>query len=118
MVVALDIDETIARHPPFFAGVARAMLAAGHSVLIITLRQDRQSAENDLRSWGVPYSLLVVADTRSLMEHGDAWKAKVCRQYRVEVLFEDSPSIIRHVDRETVCLMAVDPDRHDLGRLE
>ena len=43
MVVAFDIDDTISRHPQFFAFLTQALIAAGHKVLIITFRSDRQS---------------------------------------------------------------------------
>lgn len=117
MVVGLDIDGTITRHPKFFAFLSQSLMQAGHEVVVITFRQDRQSAMSDLSTWGIAYSRL---ETWSL-EHTAAdmlqWKANVCRQMGVELLFDDDPQVLSRVDPEVVSLMVVDHKEHDLERL-
>lgn len=49
MIIAFDIDDTITRHPPFFAVLSRALVEAGHQVLIITFRDDPTVTAEDLR---------------------------------------------------------------------
>ena len=118
MKLALDIDDTITRHPEFFAVVSRALIAAGHEVLIVTLRQDYDQAEADLWEWGVEYTELIVATTDALIKHGPyEWKATVLRHHGVDVFFDDMPQILRHVDPDVTCFMAVNTEEHDIGRL-
>jgi len=116
MVIGLDIDGTITRHPAFFAFLSRALRQAGHDVVVITFRQDRASSESDLAQWGIAYSRLVIW---SLGAHTDMlrWKGDVCRELGVEVLFEDDPQVLCQVAPEIVSMMVVNHDEHDLGRL-
>lgn len=120
MVIALDIDDTITRHPPFFSVLSQALVAAGHTVVIITYRQDREEAAGALEGWGIAYDTLVTHSLEIELAEGydpEQWKARVCREHGVEVFFEDSARVLKHVDPGTLCLLAVDPDRHDLDRL-
>ena len=108
MIIALDIDDTITRRPEFFSHLSRSLVAAGHRVLIITYKQDRDSAEADLRSWGIAYDLLITSTLESCLEHGvEQWKAAVCREHGVDVFFEDDPDVLRHVDDSVACLVPV-----------
>lgn len=59
MVIGLDIDGTITRHPNFFAFISQALVQGGHQVVVITFREDRKSAADDLAVWGVAYSELI-----------------------------------------------------------
>lgn len=114
----MDIDDTITRHPVFFAFLSNALIAAGHEVLILTFRIDRAGADADLRTWGVVYSELITPSPDPDSWDGtDEWKAQVCRERGVQVLFEDSPEVLRHVDQSVLGLMAVDMGRYDLNRL-
>ena len=61
MVVAFDIDDTISRHPKFFSFLTRALKAAGHEVVIITFREDRQATEAALRGWGIAWTKLLTS---------------------------------------------------------
>ena len=59
MVIGLDIDDTITQHPEFFSLISHALIDAGHEVVIITFREDRQIAETDLKLWNIAYSKLI-----------------------------------------------------------
>src|SRR5664279_2331057 len=88
MVIAFDIDDTISRHPRFFAFLTQALIAAGHNVLIITFRQDRPAAEAALRDWGVRWTTLITSTLDACLAAGvDEWKASECRKARVDLFF-------------------------------
>jgi len=118
MVVALDIDDTITRHPEFFAFLSRRLLDEGHKVVIITFREDRQATRVLLDNLGIAFSTLVTSSLEAHLTHGvDEWKAAVCREHAVDVFFEDDPRVIRHVAEPTVCMMPVDKKLHDLDAM-
>ena len=109
MVVGIDIDDTITRCPEFFAFLTRALVGAGHEVVIITFREDRAEAEAVLKGWGIVYDKLVMSSLDACFEYGVyEWKGAMCREYGVDVLFEDDPEVLKHVGDETVCMMPVD----------
>lgn len=109
MTTAFDIDGTITRQPAFFSLISQALVKAGHRVLIITFRDDIEVTEYDLREWGIAYDKLICWSMEQFndTDDADAWKATVCRRYGVEVLFEDDPDVLVHVDAKTVCFMPV-----------
>lgn len=116
MNVAFDIDDTITRHPQFFALLSRSLRAEGHRVIIITFRDNRDVTANDLREWGIAYDTLVTSTLELCLEHGvDEWKAEVCRTHQVDIFFEDDPEVLRHVDDRIVCMMPIDRTYHVLG---
>lgn len=116
MNVAFDIDDTISRHPAFFSLISKALAEAGHRVVIITLREDREGAQDDLGKWGITYHELISAKSQELVEVGACeWKAKMCVQQAIEIFFEDMPEVVKCIDHEqTLCLMPIDPEIHDM----
>jgi hypothetical protein len=110
VVIALDIDDTITLHPAFFAAMSQAMRAAGHTIVIITLRESESLARQDLASMGIVFDRIVCATPDALAEHGYAWKATVCRELGVDVFFEDSPRILSHVDPRTLACLVTQPE--------
>lgn len=122
MQIGLDIDGTITRCPQFFAVVSKALMAAGHKVYIVSYREDRGFAEEDLAEHGVSYDELILPTAAELRRvqptawraHAAQWKAEVCRKLGIEILFEDLPEVIAALDPTTVAFMAVDPA---LGRV-
>lgn len=109
MTVGFDIDGTITRHPPFFAFLGASLVEAGHRVLIVTFRADRESTQADLEAWAIPYHKLITSTAQSVLEQGvDRWKAAVCRDEKIDVFFEDDPEILQHISPRTFCLMPVD----------
>ncbi len=109
MRIAIDIDDTITRCPAFFSLVSRSVLAAGHEVIILTYREDREQTESDLDEWGIAYDELVMASSIELDRTGFfEWKPKVCRDRRIDILFEDMPEVINGLDESTVAFMPVD----------
>lgn len=114
MVVAFDIDDTITRHPQFFAFLTQALIAAGHQVLIITFRADRLATESDLRDWGIGWTTLITSSLEACLATGvDEWKSSECRKAGVEVFFEDDPRVLKHIAPNTVCLQPYLPSSPD-----
>ena len=108
MIVRFDIDDTITLHPEFFSLISHALINAGHKVIIITIREDQQTAENDLKLWNVVYNKLVTSTLESCLVHGvNEWKAGVCRQNNVDIFFDDDPHVIKHIDDSTFCIMPI-----------
>ena len=107
MIIALDIDDTISANPQFFSFLSKAAADAGHTILIITYREDREFAAHDLTRWGITWHKLITATMEDLNNHGfNSWKAHVCREHEVEVFFEDMVEVMEHVDDSvTKCLV-------------
>ena len=116
MVIGLDIDGTITRHPGFFASISQALVNGGHQVVVITFREDRKSAADDLAAWGVAYSELVTWSFQE-KENMYAWKARICRAKNVEVFFDDDPLVLCQLNPMVVSMMVVDHETHDLAKL-
>lgn len=118
MTIGIDIDGTITRCPAFFALISHALIAAGHRVVIVTFREDRESAAADLGGWGVAYSELV---TWSFAGNAGldmfAWKGAVCAERGIEILFDDDPQVLSALPANVVSMMVVDHDEHDLSAL-
>lgn len=85
MTLGLDIDDTITRHPAFFALVAAAMLDAGHRVVIITMRVDRPRAMADLARMGVRRSTLHVFPEDGVAGEYCRLKIDICRIEAVDL---------------------------------
>ena len=118
MIVAFDIDDTITRHPDFFAFLSNKLVNSGHTVIIITFREDREETAALLAELGVVYDKLITSSLQAHMEHGvDEWKAHVCRERKVDLFFEDDPRVLTHVDDSTICMMPIDKNRHDLDSM-
>ncbi len=123
MNIAFDLDGTITRSPAFFSVISKALVASGHSVFIVTWREDREFALEDLAEHGITFSQLVLPSEQQIRGIGyqqwkaaaAQWKAEVCRTLKVDVFFEDMPEVINALDVETAAFMAVDPQ---LGRLK
>ena len=101
MIVGFDIDGTITKHPVFFSFLTHALVEKGHTVLIITTRNERYITENDLEKWSIKYTELHVADY-SENEDLDKWKACICQELGVEIFFEDDPDVIRLLDKNVI----------------
>jgi len=117
MIIAFDIDDTITRHPAFFALVSQALVQSGHRVLIITFRDEagRPDTEADLAGWGIAYHEMICwSMTCCDLAEVDTWKATICREHGVEVFFEDDPAVLAHVDEGTVCLQPFKADGDNL----
>lgn len=120
MNLGLDIDGTITTHPEVFLFLAKAWVAAGGELHIITARleSDREFTVRQLDQMGfnVPelaYTLHMyphvynwpftsVADEHFTKRKHAEWKAYVCRQYNIAVLYDDCPHNIKAVSRAGV----------------
>ncbi len=106
MVIAMDIDGTITRHPGFFGFLSRMLVNAGHQVIVITFRENPVATRQDLDGWGVAYTRLITWGPQAMQRFNrEMWKATMCRRYAVEVFFEDDPAVLAHVAPEVLCLM-------------
>lgn len=122
MNVGFDLDDTITRCPEFFAVISRALVNAGHHVYIVTYREDREFAEEDLAEHRICYTELLLPDRQDLTQDDSAdwkvrvgrWKARVCLEKQIELLFDDMPEVINALGPQTVPFMTVD---RKLGRL-
>jgi len=115
MRVALDIDDTITRHPRFFAFLSKALIRAGHSVYIISYRQGQEEVEADLAAFGISFTEVVLPSSEDLAREGFyEWKAAACKRLGVEVFFEDMPEVINELDKSVVAFVPFDAG---LGRL-
>jgi hypothetical protein len=117
MVIGLDIDDTITRHPEFFAFLSAAAIATGHRVLILTMRVDRAHAESDLRAMGIVWSELHTFPEDRTAAGYWSWKGELCRQHGVDLYFDDSPDILEHMPPSTFPFLALDLPRHRVGRI-
>lgn len=114
--IGLDIDDTITRCPAFFALLCKALLDAGHEVHVISYRESRQQTEEELREYGIRFTSLTLTDRDDFAREGFfQWKAKVCKELGIDILFEDMPEVINQLDGSTIAFVAFDPE---LGRLE
>lgn len=100
-------------NPPFFRCLAQALRAGGHTVLVLTLRRDRDLAASDLSRLGIDFDTLEVLPA-SWKGDPAAWKARRCRELSVDVLIDDSLEVAQLVDPRTFVLVPRDPT---LGRL-
>ena len=106
MIVGFDIDDTITQYLEFFSLVSNALTNAGHRVVIITFRENRQTTESDLDQWNIAYSELITSTLDTCFEYGiNEWKAEMCRQHDVDIFFDDDPRVLKHVDMSTICIM-------------
>jgi hypothetical protein len=110
MNIGLDFDDTITRHPEFFAALTAAMRQAGHKVYIITFRDEADAKEtvSELDQWHIVYDAIHYAPVFDLQ-----WKANKCRELGVTVFFEDMPEVVNLLP-DILCLMPVD---HVLGNV-
>ena len=115
MRIALDIDDTITRHPQFFAFLSKALVDSGHEVYIISYRQGQQEVEADLAALGISFTEVVLPSDEDLDREGFyEWKAVACRRLGIEIFFEDMPEVINELDPSILALVPFDAD---LGRL-
>ena len=85
MIIGLDIDDTITRHPEFFSFLSGALIQAGHQVIIITFREDRPATEAYLSQCNIAYSELITSTLESSFEYGiDQWKSAMCKKHGVD----------------------------------
>lgn len=98
MNVALDIDDTITRHPEFFAFLSKVLRDGGHKVFIITFRHDEPDTRKDLKSMGITFDKLVVASGEELERVGFCeWKGNVCKELDVDIMFEDMVGVAKRI---------------------
>jgi len=118
MVIGLDIDGTITRHPEFFAFLSQMLVAGGHQVIVITFREDRNNAVADLAAWNIRYSELLMW---SFQDYGDedmyAWKGRMCAVMNVAILFDDDPQVHQRLDPQVISMMVVNHHDYNLARL-
>ena len=110
VVIGLDIDKTVALHPAFFAEFSKAMAAAGHTIVVVTARRSEESSAQDLRAMGIAFHRVVCATAEVIERHGPAWRREVCRELGVDVLFDESPTVLRPVDARAAGPLVATPE--------
>lgn len=117
VIVAFDIDGTITKAPQMFAILSAALRAAGHRVAVVTLRQDRVSAEETLRACKVDYDSL---DTLPMDYDGDAvaWKVERLRDLGASTVFDDLLGVANQLDPGVVVFVPRDPAKGDMVYVE
>ena len=123
MRIGFDIDDTITRCPVFFAVVTSALIASGNKVYIISFREDREFAEEDLADHQIAFDTLVLpteqeyrsATDNNWREGAAEWKAEVCRRLKIDLLFDDMPEVVNALPSETVGIMVVE---QSLGKVK
>lgn len=109
MIVALDIDGTITRCPEFFSLLSKALKAAGHTVLVITFRGDSvDDIATELEGLGIVFSELITAPMTLFMHNFVTWKASVCTERNVDILFEDMPDVAAAVGPPTIVMLPLE----------
>ncbi len=68
----------------------------------------------ELEQYGIRFTELIMY---KLGTNFFTWKADICKERGVDVFFEDMQEVIREVGKETLCLMAIDREIHDLDAL-
>jgi uncharacterized HAD superfamily protein len=93
MNFGFDIDGTITAAPVAFAAIAKALLAAGHEVHVLTGTMDTalnaghmQRRKEQLATIGFPYTHLTIVHAPLHVES----KAAYCRDHDIVLMFEDS----------------------------
>ena len=96
MRIGLDLDGLLDERPDFFAFLTTALRSAGHFVAVLTYRDPESRARTaaQLAGWGIVYDELHFAD--SLPD-----KARLCRELRLDVYFDDQDECVAGVDATT-----------------
>ena len=110
MHVAIDIDQTLTVHPKFYYNMMHAWLSAGYQVSILTGRMasERAVTLQLLRELGFGQifaefnfdGLIMYPEhyewpfvneeaERTIKQQHAAWKAQMCQEYGISVLYDD-----------------------------
>ena len=95
MIVGLDMDGTITKHPDLFRILTKGLKAEGHSVHIITCRIEDEFTRKELSEIGILYDKLHLMPEQNLKRHTvGQWKKSVCKREGIDILFEDSGDVL------------------------
>lgn len=94
MIVGIDMDGTITKHPELFRILVKGLQAEGNSVHIITCRLEPEAVVESLNALGIGFDEVhTPVPEKDFMTVGE-WKAEVCREVGVDIMFEDSPDVL------------------------
>jgi hypothetical protein len=100
MRIGIDIDGTITRSPKFFAILSAALVSAGHHVVVVTYRLDRELTENELNEYGVQYHEMIMP---SSYDHEIAdWKINAYGELELDIVFEDMLEVVNGLSSSIV----------------
>jgi hypothetical protein len=88
--LGLDLDGTITDDPCFFKFLADAWMQTKGPVYVITYRHDRQSCINDLATYDMKVTDIILVDTF-------CEKAKWIKKLGITVFFDDMDEVTTHV---------------------
>jgi len=99
--IGIDLDDTITKYPQFFSQLSQLWISAGGEVYIITFRSScNPHVEQELlASYGIAYTDVIYANK------DDDSKAKAIKELGVEVMFDDMPEFLIHVESDVACFL-------------
>lgn len=110
--VGLDLDGTIDHIPDFFQILSKATLDAGGIVHVITFRDSENEARQYLKKLGIKYSELHLPGGEP---SAPEWKARLARELRLDVFFEDSLEVLRALPDTCKTVWVADRDVFNLN---
>lgn len=113
MKVGIDLDNTITELPWFFKVLMKALQAEGHQVHVITFREDRSKAFEDLAEHGILcFNHLHTPDKED--KDPDTWKAKVATEVGLDLLIDDSPENLSAMPKSVATMWFVNREVFNL----
>jgi uroporphyrinogen-III synthase len=94
LIVGVDVDGTITKHSELFRILCKALRKEGCSVHIVTCRLEPEFIKDELRERGIEYDKIHAPEPETDHLTAAEWKAKICQEEGITVLFDDSPDII------------------------
>jgi hypothetical protein len=93
MRIAVDIGGVISKYPEEFEHMMRAFRRANHDVFVVTDMHDKSQVVETLAANAVEIKpeFIYCADYE---KYGDACKAVLLRELRIDVLFDDHPGYL------------------------
>jgi len=99
MIVGIDIDGTITAFPEFFSIFTKSLRKSGAEIHIITARAPDQYTKEELESIDIVYDHLHEWDFDTYEETSSEWKARVCQENNVTILFDNDLDICARVQK-------------------
>lgn len=104
--IGIDFDSTITKHPVMFAELSHN---PNYDCYVITARpeKDREYVEGFLKNYGIQVTRVCMitedlarADDRAYIETVFREKPKMCRQLKIEVMYDDDLRILNKIKEE------------------
>lgn len=113
MRIGIDLDFTITEMPELFSIFSKALLVAGHEVHIITYRCDDGTTHDELKKLGIAHTKVHIPPNHSKL-NAPEWKSKLATEYRLDVMFDDSPENLAAMPPQVKRFWLCDPEVYSL----